>query len=136
MGWGKVAIRIAAEGDGCNRNTLPLRSERSSIKLENTSLSTGVPLGFPYAAFPLPPLQHDKLYVFLLFCCNLKTYTFPCITKISPLCEIPTQFNLQNMRRWYRIEKEMLHISEIKSSESTQYNLSESTHYTFRKYKV
>ena len=114
------------------RNMLLFRWGHCSTKPKNTPLSTDI----PFAAFPLPPLQHDKLYVFLLFCCNLKTYTFPCITKISPLCEIPTQFNLQNMRRWYRIEKEMLHISEIKSSESTQYNLSESTHYTFRKYKV
>jgi hypothetical protein len=54
MGCGKIkmAIRIAEEGEGCNRNALPLRSERSSTKLENTSLSTGVPLGFLYAAFP------------------------------------------------------------------------------------
>ena len=47
-----MAIRTAAEGEGCNRNALPLRSERSSTKLENTSLSTGVPLGFLYAASP------------------------------------------------------------------------------------
>ena len=47
-----MAIRNAAEGGGYNRNALPLRSERSSTKLENTSLSTGVPLGFLYAASP------------------------------------------------------------------------------------
>ena len=53
MGWGMgVAQRVAAEVGGCNRNALPLRSEPSSTKLENTSLSTEVPLGFLYAASP------------------------------------------------------------------------------------
>ena len=33
--------------------------------LENTSLSTGVPLGFRYAAFSLPPLLNRIRYVFL-----------------------------------------------------------------------
>ncbi len=61
-----MAIRTAAEGEGCNRNALPLRSERSSTKLENTSLSTGVPLGFLYAAFP-----------FLRY--KLRSVTFPVI---------------------------------------------------------
>ncbi len=51
-GMGKVATRAAAEGGGCNRNALPLRSGRSSTKLENTSLSTDVPLGFLYASSP------------------------------------------------------------------------------------
>ncbi len=44
---------------GRNRNALPLRSGRSSTKLENTSLSTDVPLGFLYAASPLPPLRPE-----------------------------------------------------------------------------
>ena len=53
MGWGMgVAQRVAAEVGGCNRNALPLRSEPSSTKLENTSLSTEVPLEFLYAASP------------------------------------------------------------------------------------
>ena len=58
-GMGKVATRAAAEGGGCNRNALPLRSGRSSTKLENTSLSTDVPLGFLYAASPLSPLRPE-----------------------------------------------------------------------------
>ena len=49
--------------EGRNRNALPLRSGRSSTKLENTSLSTDVPLGFLYAAFLLPPLQNGSRYV-------------------------------------------------------------------------
>ena len=58
-GMGKVATRAAAEGGGCNRNALPLRSGRSSTegRQENTSLSTDVPLGFLYAASPFPSLQ-------------------------------------------------------------------------------
>ena len=63
-GLGRVAIRDAAEVGGCNRNALPLRSGRSSTKLENTSLSTDVPLGFLYAA------SHFLRY-------RLKTTTFP-----------------------------------------------------------
>ncbi len=53
-GMGKVATRVAAEGGGCNRNALPLRSGRSSTegRQEKTSLSTDVPLGFLYAASP------------------------------------------------------------------------------------
>ena len=45
--------------EGRNRNALPLRSGRSSTKLENTSLSTDVPLGFLYAASPLSPLRPE-----------------------------------------------------------------------------
>ncbi len=51
--------------EGRNRNALPLRSEPSSAKLENTSLSAEGPLGFLYAAFPLPPLQNEKCYISL-----------------------------------------------------------------------
>ncbi len=68
---GNVAIQGMREGEmwpygalrkweGRNRNALPLRSGRSSTKLENTSLSTDVPLGFLYAAFPLPPLRNEN----------------------------------------------------------------------------
>jgi hypothetical protein len=56
-GWPYGTLR---QQGGRNRNALPLRSERSSTKLENTSLSTGVPLGFLYAASLLPPLQNGN----------------------------------------------------------------------------
>ncbi len=62
-----MAIRTAAEGEGCNRNALPLRSERSSTKLENTSLSTGVPLGFLYAAFPFLRYRPKKVTSSILY---------------------------------------------------------------------
>ena len=72
---GSVASRGAAElwevwhhgalrkWGGRNRNALPLRSEPSSTKFENTSLSAEVPLGFLYAASPLPPLRLETRYV-------------------------------------------------------------------------
>ena len=73
---GNVAIQGMREGEmwpygalrkweGRNRNALPLRSGCSSTKLENTSLSTDIPLGFLYAASPLPPLWMESRYGFL-----------------------------------------------------------------------
>ena len=59
---------------GRNRNALSLRSEPSSTKLENTSLSTEVPLGFLYAASLLPPLQNGRRYISLHL---RKYYTSP-----------------------------------------------------------
>ena len=58
-GWPYGTLR---QQGGHNRNALPLRPKRSSTKLENTSLSTGVPLGFLYAASLLPPLQIGNHY--------------------------------------------------------------------------
>ena len=57
--WGKWPYGSLRKWGGPGRNALPLRSERSSTKLEITSLSTDVPLGFLYAASPLPPLQFE-----------------------------------------------------------------------------
>ncbi len=65
MGREEWPYRSLRKREGRNRNALPLRSERSSTKLENTSLSTDVPLGFLYAAFPLPPLYNRNHYISL-----------------------------------------------------------------------
>jgi len=69
---GKMAQRSLRKWEGRSRNAPPLRSEPSRAKLENTSLSTEVPLGFLYAAFPLPPLQIETCYI----SCHLYFYKY------------------------------------------------------------